>query len=135
MTPKMYPYLSYRDADAALRFFEDAFGFTTSVRWDDLGGTLQHAEVTFGEGALMMGTAEHPSAPLEGTSVGQGVYVLDVDVDAHFARAQAAGARVVYPPENTEWGTRRYRVLDPEGYEWSFGSYRPGGRLVSTAST
>jgi hypothetical protein len=33
MTPTVYPYLSYRDA--ALRFFEEAFGFATSVRWDD----------------------------------------------------------------------------------------------------
>jgi hypothetical protein len=72
----------------------------------------------------MMGTAEHQSAPLVGASVGQGVYVEDID--AHFERAQAAGARVVYPPEDTEWGTRRYRVLDPEGYEWSFGNYQPG---------
>ena len=33
---------------------------------------------------------------------------------------------VPYPPKDSEWGTRRCRVLDPEGYEWSFGSYRPG---------
>ncbi len=56
------------------------------------------------------------------------------DVDAHFERARAGGARVVYPPEDTEWGSRRYRVLDLEAYEWSFGSYRPGGRLVSVAA-
>jgi uncharacterized glyoxalase superfamily protein PhnB len=118
--------LSYRDADAALRFFEEAFGFTTSVRWEDPGGTVQHAEVTFGDGALMIGTAEHPTAPLEGASVDEGVHVDVLDVDAHFERAQTGGARVVYAPEDTEWGTRRYRVLDPEGYEWSFGSYRPG---------
>ena len=74
MTPTICPYLSYRDA-AALRFLEEAFGFTTSVRWDDPEGTVQHAEVTFGEGAVMMGTADHPSVPLEGTSVGQGIYV------------------------------------------------------------
>jgi hypothetical protein len=30
-----------------------------------------------------------------------------------------------YPPEETDFGTRRYRALDPEGYEWSFRSYRP----------
>ena len=66
-----------------------------------------------------------PTAPLDGTSVGQGLYVYVEDVDAHFAQARAGGARLVYPPEDTEWGTRRYRVLDPEGYEWSFGSYRP----------
>jgi uncharacterized glyoxalase superfamily protein PhnB len=126
MTPTMYPYLSYRDAAAALRFLEEAFGFTTSVRWDDLDGKVQHAEVTFGDGAVMMGTADHPAAPLDGASVGQGVYVYVEDVDAHFKRARAGGARVVYPPEDTEWGTHRYRVLDLEGYEWSFGNYRPG---------
>ena len=126
MTPTMYPYLSYRDAASALRFLEEAFGFTTTVRWDAPDGTVQHAEVTFGDGALMMGTAEHQSATLEGASVGQGVYVYVEDIDAHFESAQAARARVVYPPEDTDWGTRRYRVLDPEGYEWSFGNYRPG---------
>jgi uncharacterized glyoxalase superfamily protein PhnB len=108
--PTMYPYLSYRDAASALRFLEEAFGFTTNVRWDAPDGSLQHAEATFGDGALM-GTAEHPTAPLEGASVGQGIYVYVADVDAHFERARAAGARVVYPPEDTEWGTRRYRVL------------------------
>ncbi len=125
MTPTIYPYLNYRDA-AALLFLQEAFGFTTSVRWDDADGTVQHAEVTFREGAVMMSTADHPAAPLEGASVGQGIYVHVEDVDGHFARVQKAdGARVVYPPEDTEWGTRRYRVLDPEGYEWSFGSYVP----------
>ena len=126
MTPTIYPYLSYRDAAAALRFLEEVFGFTTSVRWEDPDGRVQHAEVTFGEGAVMMGTAEHPTALLDGASVGQGIYVYVEDVDAHFERAQSGGAQVVYPPEDTEWGTRRYRVLDPEGYEWSFGSYQPG---------
>ena len=126
MPPTMYPYLSYRDAATALSFLQEVFGFTVSVRWDDSDGTVQHAEATFGEGAVMMGTAEHPSAPLEGSSVGQGIYVYVEDVEAHFERAQAGGAGVVYPPENTPWGTRRYRVLDPEGYEWSFGNYRPG---------
>jgi uncharacterized glyoxalase superfamily protein PhnB len=48
------------------------------------------------------------------------------DVDAHFERARASGARVVYPPEDTEWGTRRCRALVQEGYEWSFGNYPPG---------
>src|SRR3712207_5756808 len=85
MTPTIYPYLSYRDA-AALRFLQEAFGFTTSVRWDDADGAVQHAEVTFEEGAVMMGTANHPAALLEGASVGQGIYVYVEDVDGHFAR-------------------------------------------------
>jgi uncharacterized glyoxalase superfamily protein PhnB len=97
----MYPYLSYRDAAAALRFFEEAFGFTTGIRWEAPDGTVQHAEATFGDGAVMMDTADHSNAPLDGVSVGQGIYGYVEDVDAHFERAQAAGARVVYPPEDT----------------------------------
>ena len=120
------PYLSYRDADAALGFLERAFGFEVELRWDGPGGAVQHAEVRTGEGVVMLGTAEHAQPPLSGQSVGHGIYVHAEAVDEHFARAEAAGATVVHPPEDTDWGTRRYRVLDPEGYEWSFGSYRPG---------
>ena len=70
MTPTIYPYISYRDAAAALRFLEEAFGFTTAIRWDAPDGTVQHAEATFGEGAVMMGTADHPTAQLEGARLG-----------------------------------------------------------------
>ena len=43
------------------------------------------------------------------------------------SRALQAGGSSVFAPEKTEWGTERPRVLDPEGYEWSFGTYEPGG--------
>jgi len=47
------------------------------------------------------------------------------DVDSHFETARNAGVDIVYPPEDTGFGTRRYRARDLEGYEWSFGSYQP----------
>jgi uncharacterized glyoxalase superfamily protein PhnB len=37
-----------------------------------------------------------------------------------------AGAAVGYPPEDTEWGTRRARFRDPDGHEGSVGTYQPG---------
>ena len=43
-----------------------------------------------------------------------------------YSAAIEAGATSVFEPEPTEWGTERARVLDPEGYEWSFGNYEPG---------
>jgi len=49
------------------------------------------------------------------------------DVDAVYTRALAAGTTVLLEPESTEWGTRRSRVLDPEGHEWTFRTYEPGG--------
>ncbi|MEP6953152.1 MAG: hypothetical protein ABI950_03700 [Solirubrobacteraceae bacterium] len=40
--------------------------------------------------------------------------------------ASVAYLSSVFGPEDTEWGTRRARVLDLDGYEWSFGTYQPG---------
>ena len=49
--------------------------------------------------------------------------VCDVQM---FERSIAAGASVGYAPEDTEWGTRRARIRDLDGREWSFGTYQPG---------
>ena len=65
-------------------------------------------------------------APLLDVSTGQGVYLLVDDVDAAHRAAVAAGGTSVTEPEDTGWGGRRARVLDPEGLEWSFGTYEPG---------
>ncbi len=84
----------------------------------------------FGDGMLMLGTGEpRPPDPRhadETSPTAHGTEVVVDDVDAHHDRALAAGARIVYRPEDTEFGTRRYRALDAEGYEGSFGTYRPG---------
>jgi uncharacterized glyoxalase superfamily protein PhnB len=120
MSSTLYPYLSYRDTASALSFLREAFGFTISVRWDDPDGTIQHAEATFGEGAVMMGTAEHPTAALVGASIGQGIYVYVEDVDAHYAQAKREGARIMEEPGDQEYGDRRYGAEDPEGHQWYF---------------
>lgn len=120
--PTFYPYFGYKDAAAALDWLERAFAFETlyAARTDD--GEVMHAEMRFGNGAIMMGTSPERERPQRQD---HGIYVYVDDVDAHYERAKAAGAEIVYPPEATEWGTRRYRARDPEGYEWSFGTYRP----------
>ena len=116
--PSIVPYLSYRDGKAALAFLETAFGFKPVIQNFDDDGTLVHAEMAFGNGVILMGTADLP----RGTP---GIYVVVEDVAAHHAQAMAAGATLVYGPEKTEWGTERYRVTDPEGQEWTFGTYQP----------
>ena len=124
------PYFSYRDAGAALDWLETAFGFERTQEYRDDSGTVVHAELRFGDGSIMLGSGE-PPAPEPGRARetsprAHGVYAVVDDVDAAHERAVAAGAHVVYPPEETEFGTRRFRALDLEGYEWSFGSYAPG---------
>jgi uncharacterized glyoxalase superfamily protein PhnB len=48
-----------------------------------------------------------------------GAWVAVDDLDAHFMRAQAAGAHVLTEPEETPHG-RQYRVEDVEGHRWLF---------------
>ena len=117
-TLSIVPYLSYRDAKAAMTFLTDAFGFEKVQSFDDDQEMLQHGEMRFGNGVIMLGTAEAAKGS-------PGLYLVVEDVDAHFETAKKAGAEIVYPPEDTEFGTRRYRARDPEGHEWSFGTYAP----------
>lgn len=123
-------YLSYRDAAAALAWLT-AVGFDVVTRQDAADGTVVHAEVRLGDAVAMVAAADaaYVTPPLLGRSTGDGLYLWlpdAADVDDFHARALAAGATEVFAPEDTEWGTRRARVLDPEGKEWSAGTYRPG---------
>jgi uncharacterized glyoxalase superfamily protein PhnB len=47
------------------------------------------------------------------------------DPDAHHDRAKAAGARVFRELVDTDYGSRDYGALDPDGHQWNFGTYRP----------
>ena len=128
--PALHAYLSYRDADAGLRWLGQV-GFTVVARRDGPSGNVLHAEVRWGDVVLMVASAdaEYDTPPLQGRSTGGGLYVWlpqPSRVDEWFSRAVEAGAKGVITPEDTEWGTRRSRVLDPEGHEWSVGTYRPG---------
>jgi uncharacterized glyoxalase superfamily protein PhnB len=127
---ELHAYLSYRDAETALAWLE-AVGFEVVLRQPDAHGGLAHAEVRLGDVVLMVASADadYVTPPLLGRSTGDGLYLWlpdEVAVDDFAERAVAAGGKPVFPPEDTEWGTRRARVLDPEGKEWSAGTYRPG---------
>ncbi|QNE36436.1 bleomycin resistance protein [Leifsonia shinshuensis] len=125
-------YLAYRDASSALDWFA-AVGFDVVARFDAADGRVEHAEVRAGDAAIMVSTSDqaYESRALLGTTTGGGLYLRVDDVDAVFARAVDAGGRAVIAPEDTDWGGRRARVLDPEGNEWSFGTYRPGGTTAA----
>jgi len=47
------------------------------------------------------------------------------DPDAHFTRAQQAGAKIIQAPETKHYGARDYYVHDPEGFLWGFSTYKP----------
>ena len=121
-------FLRYDDAAAALDWLTEAFEFErTEVHGEN--GKITHAEMRFGDGLVMFGSAGRNDlglkTPRELGAVNAGVYVIVDEIDARYQRALAAGAEVVQELINTDYGSRNFTVRDPEGNLWSFGTYRP----------
>ncbi|MDR7118867.1 VOC family protein [Caulobacter sp. BE254] len=118
--------LCYRDPKAALKFLEAAFDFELVMLIEDNEGNLAHAEMSFGDGLVMIGnewTAQHRSpASIDGFNT-QSVHIhLEGDIDAHCERARAAGAEILMEPADQFYGDRTYRCRDPEGHFWTIGA-------------
>ncbi|MFG2893216.1 VOC family protein [Streptomyces sp. NPDC048248] len=126
--PTIYPTVLYRDARAAIRLLTDAFGFTQDAVYEGEGGAVLHAELSYGNGKVMLGSKGHGGVfdTAMGDSGPTGVYVVVEDTDAHFARAEAAGAEILMAPKDQDYGSRDYMARDGEGNIWSFGTYVPG---------
>ncbi|MBT2384235.1 VOC family protein [Streptomyces sp. ISL-11] len=128
-TPTLYPTLLYRDAHAAIKALTEAFGFTRTALYEGEDGTVLHAELSFGNGTVMVGSKGRAGVFAEAMreSGPVGVYVVVEDVDAHHRRAEAAGMEILTPPTDQDYGSRDYMARDAEGNVWSFGTYVPTG--------
>ena len=122
------PVLVYEDIEAAHDYLVGTFGFTSGGlhRLDD--GTVVHAEVRNGDTAIWLHrvTAEHEMAsPRHAATSHGGLTVIVPDVDAHYARTKAAGARIDGAPTDQDYGLREYGARDPENHRWWFSSPLP----------
>src|ERR1700677_3906310 len=131
MASPFTPVVFYRDPKAALHWLEQAFGFETSMLVTDKEGRVGHAEMSFGEGRIGIGEefgAEGLLGPAKMRSPASTDYVgtqfirvtLESGIDAHCAKAEAAGARITQQPADQFYGARVYRALDLEGHVWNF---------------
>lgn len=123
--PSVWACLRYRDPRAAINFLTSAFGFSERAVYADPGddGTVHHVELTWvsdrGEvGGVMFGASDE--AARDGAGL---VHVVVDDPDGLCERAQAAGAKLVRGPEDTDYGSRMFVATDPEGNTWSFGTW------------
>jgi uncharacterized glyoxalase superfamily protein PhnB len=123
--------MRYDDAGAMIEWLGKAFGFERHFVVPGDNGTIAHAQLVFGSGMIMLGTARDDewgrlvkTARALGGSSGS-IYVVIADPDAHCTRARAAGAEILYGPRDTDYGSREYAARDPEGHIWGFGTYDP----------
>ena len=123
--PSIVPQVPYQDIAAAIAFLERAFGFREipTARFVSADGELLHATVEFGNSLVGVGGQGHHGAisPMSGGVESQFISVEVDDVDAHYRRAVAAGARVADELRDHAWGERTYWALDLEGHRWRFG--------------
>jgi uncharacterized glyoxalase superfamily protein PhnB len=118
----IHPTLRYADPKAAIAFLTGALGFVEQQVHTADDGSVAHAELSFGDGVVMIGTRTGADAFDTGRAV---LYLCTDDVDAHHDRAVAAGAEVVQGLVEQPYGSREFAVRDSEGNVWSFGTYRP----------
>jgi uncharacterized glyoxalase superfamily protein PhnB len=130
----IHPGLTYDDAPAAIEWLCQAFGFTKRFVVPGPNGRVEHSELSFGTGVVMLSSPKPEDrrvSPKALPGVAQVLSVFVEDPDAHHAVAVAAGAQVVHPLTTEDYGARGYMARDPEGHLWYFGNYRPGAYWTS----
>jgi uncharacterized glyoxalase superfamily protein PhnB len=122
--PAFIPSVIYKDNRAALKWLQDAFGFEASEVLTAANGDIVHAEMSHGDGVVMIGS-EFAAWAASPASIGgkntQRVHVrLESGIDEHCARARRAGAEIAMEPADQFYGDRTYTAVDHEGHHWTF---------------
>jgi uncharacterized glyoxalase superfamily protein PhnB len=110
------PVLIYPDVRAAVDWLAAAFGFVERV-WI---GENHRAQLTFGEGGLIVGDVRGERRPPRANEVTHSVMVRVLDARAHCERARQHGAQILMEPTDFEYGERQYSAQDPAGHQWTF---------------
>ncbi|MYJ01840.1 MAG: hypothetical protein F4102_06130, partial [Chloroflexi bacterium] len=109
----MIPSLRYDDANKAIQWLHEAFGITEHFVVRDNEGRVEHAQLAWRGSIVMLGDASddvhnlpqhHGSISMTAESAAQ--------VDEVYARAVAAGAKVIQPLTDTDYGSHAFTVED-----------------------
>ena len=123
--------MRYRDAPAAIDWLCRVLGFSPHLVVPDEDGTIAHAQLTLGDGMIMLGSERDDAHGQLVTVPGpdgantQSVCLVVDDPHAVHDIAVTAGAAIVWPLENPEYGGVFFACRDPEGHIWNIGSYDP----------
>ena len=122
MTDEIIPVLTYRDIAKAQAFLVKAFGMREGVLARDGEGNVVHGEVHHGNQVIWLHRVapEHGMHAASPANESAGLVVYVSDVDAHFERAKAAGAKILSQPVDQDYGHREYGARDLDGHQWWF---------------
>ena len=120
------PYMTVRNARAAIDFYRQAFGAEKVLQLDMADGSVAHAEIRIGDSVVMLSEESEAwgtKGPL--TLGGSPMFLMAyvADVDAAFRRALAAGATEVRPVADQFYGDRAGTLKDPFGHQWTLSTH------------
>lgn len=127
----LIPCLRYRDATKAIDWLGKAFGLEPQLVVPGDDGVIHHAQLRLGQGMVMLGSVTDNDygrmmkQPADAGGCTQSVYLVVKDVDAVYAKAKAAGAKISMPLESKDYGGKGFGCHDLEGHLWSIGDYDP----------
>ncbi len=126
--------LRYRNAPAAIEWLCATFGFEKQLVVPNEDGTIAHAQLSFGNGMVMLGSVLKDETPFGllmkqpdeiGGAETQSAYLIVTNADTVYAQAKSAGAKIVLEIKDEDYGGRGFSCLDLEGHLWNFGTYDP----------
>jgi len=111
----------YQDVAEAIGWLSRVFGFTEHYRYGEPGGPVSGAQMNLGNAWIMLKKARNGCASPAQLGYGtQSLTVFVEDVEAHFARAKSAGAKILEEPHETVYGELQYAAADLDGHHWLF---------------
>jgi uncharacterized glyoxalase superfamily protein PhnB len=119
------PHLYYRDLAGAIEWLKNTFGFIEHYRYGDPAkGLVDGAQLRMGNAYVMVsGFRGNRSSPAEAGIETQSLTIFLDDVDAHYRKVKATGARLTEQLHETVYGELQYGVLDVEGHAWLFSQH------------
>lgn len=124
--------LRYHDAPAAIDWLCAVLGFEKQLIVPNDDGGIAHAQLSFGNGMIMLGSViDSPYGRLMtqpariGNANTQSCYLVVQDADQLYQRVLDAGGEIVLDIQDEDYGGRGFTCRDPEGHLWSLGTYDP----------
>ena len=118
---------------AMINWLCGTYGFEKQAVFTGPGDVVMHAQLTFGSGMIMVSSVDNGTEAASlmrqpdeiGGAETQAPYLIVSDCDAMYAKAKAAGAKMVIDLETKDYGGKAFSCSDPEGHIWHIGTYDP----------
>lgn len=117
--------LTVKDVSKSMAWYRDVLGFKIDQR-HERNEKLMAVSLSAGSARIVVGQDDGARGMDRVKGEGFSLYLTtEQDIDTLAAAVKARGGDLMSGPEDTPWGTRVFRVKDPDGFRFAISSPRP----------